>query len=76
MNNFFIKIIISTVNAFVLSHIIPGIHMDNFITAFIFAIVLSILDAIIKPILILLTLPVVQLVTPQAAVQTLQPIDC
>jgi putative membrane protein len=58
MNNFFIKIIISTVNAFVLSHILPGIHMDNFITAFIFAIVLSILDAIIKPILILLTLPV------------------
>lgn len=55
--NFLIKILITTVNAFILANILPGIHMDTFYTAIIFAIVLGFLDAIVKPILILLTLP-------------------
>jgi len=55
--NFIIKILITTVNAFILSYLLPGIHMDTFYTAIIFAIVLGFLDAIVKPILILFTLP-------------------
>lgn len=54
---FILKILITTVNAFILSAILPGIHMNNFYTAIIFAIVLGLLDAIVKPVLILLTLP-------------------
>ncbi len=55
--NFLIKILITTVNAFILAQILPGIHMDTFYTAIIFAIVIGFLDAIVKPVLILLTLP-------------------
>jgi putative membrane protein len=55
--NLLLKILITTVNAFLLAQILPGIHMDNFYTAIIFAIVLGLLDAIVKPVLILLTLP-------------------
>jgi putative membrane protein len=52
-----LKILITTVNAFILAQILPGIHMNNFYTAIIFAVVLGLLDAIVKPIIILLTLP-------------------
>ncbi len=55
--NFVLKILITTVNAFILSYILPGIKMDNFFTAIFFALVLGFLDAIVKPILVLLTLP-------------------
>jgi putative membrane protein len=56
--NFIIKILISAVVAFGLSRILSGVHIDNIITAIIFAFVLAMLDAIVKPILIILTLPV------------------
>ncbi|MFT3682802.1 MAG: phage holin family protein [Ferruginibacter sp.] len=55
--NFLYKILITTVNAFILAYILPGIKMNDFFTAIIFAVVLAFLDAIVKPILILLTLP-------------------
>ena len=56
---FLLKLLITTVNVFVLAYILPGIHIvdNNFVTALIVAFVLSILDAVVKPILILLTLP-------------------
>ena len=55
--NFLLKILITTVNAFILSRILPGIHMNDFYTAIIFAIVLGFLDAVVKPVIILFTLP-------------------
>ncbi len=54
---FLLRILITTVNAFILSHILPGIKIDNFFTAILVAVVLAFLDAIVKPLLILLTLP-------------------
>lgn len=35
-----------------------GVHVDNFLTALIIAIVLGVINAILKPILLLLTLPI------------------
>lgn len=35
-----------------------GVHIDSFVTALIIAVVLGIINAILKPILILLTLPI------------------
>jgi putative membrane protein len=55
---FLLKILITTVNAFVLASILPGIHIDNIFAAITVAFVLAVLDAIVKPLLILLTLPV------------------
>ena len=56
--SFFLRILITTVNAFILAHILPGIHIQDIFTALIVAILLAILDATVKPLLIILTLPV------------------
>ena len=54
---FLLKILVTSVNAFILAYILPGIHIDGFFTAIVVAVVLSILDAFVKPLLVLLTLP-------------------
>lgn len=56
---FLLKILVCTVNVFLLAAILPGVAIvnNNIFTAVSVAIVLAILDAIVKPILILLTLP-------------------
>ena len=56
--NFIVKILISGLIAFVLSKILSGIHFDSIFKAILFAFILSILDAIVKPILVFLTLPI------------------
>ncbi len=40
------------------AYLIPGFHVDSFYTALIVALVLGIINAVIRPILIILTLPV------------------
>lgn len=57
--NFILKILITAVNVFLLAMLLPGIELkkDDFITAIIVALVLAFLDAIVKPLLILFTLP-------------------
>ena len=57
MQKWAIKIIVCAVNVFILAYILPGIEIKDMLTALIVAVVLSFLDAIVKPILILLTLP-------------------
>jgi putative membrane protein len=54
---FLLKVLITTVNVFILASILPGIFIDDIFTAVVVAFVLAILDAIVKPILIILTLP-------------------
>lgn len=51
------RIVVTSVIAFGLSYLLSGIHIDTFWTAIIVAIVLGLMNAIVKPILILLTLP-------------------
>ena len=55
---FIMRIIVTSIVAFGLSYILSGISIDTFWTAIIFAIVLAILNAIVKPFLIILTLPI------------------
>lgn len=43
--------------AFGLSHVLPGIHITNYWTAIIVILVLAILNVFVKPLLVLLTLP-------------------
>ena len=57
MNKWFFKILVCSVNVFILEYILPGISIVDFFTAIMVAIVLSLLDAFVKPLLILLTLP-------------------
>lgn len=53
-----LSILISSVAVFVTAQILPGVHMDNFGSALIAAIVLGVINTFIRPILLLLTLPI------------------
>src|ERR1700744_4029874 len=56
--NFLLRIVITAVVAFALSAILPGIHIDTFWTAIVLSLVLAVLNFLLKPILIILTLPI------------------
>lgn len=52
------RMLISGIVAFGLSYLLKGVHIADFPTALILAIVLALLNAIVRPLLILLTLPI------------------
>lgn len=56
--NLLMRIIVTSIVAFGLSYILQGIKFDSFWTAIVVAIVLAVLNAIVKPLLILFTLPI------------------
>jgi putative membrane protein len=57
--NFIVRIIVTAAVAFGLSYVLRrGIQIDSFWTALVLALVLAILNAVIKPILIILTFPI------------------
>jgi putative membrane protein len=56
--NIIIRILVVAAIAYGLANLIPGVHINTYGTAVIVAIVLSLLDFFIKPILIILTLPI------------------
>ena len=56
--NFILRLLISGIIAYVLAKILSGVHISNITTAIIFSLVLACLNAIVKPILVLLTLPI------------------
>ncbi len=56
--NVILRIIISAVVAFALSYLLSGVHIQSFVTALILAAVLGLLNIFVKPILIILTLPI------------------
>ena len=55
---FLIQIIVSALAVIISSLILPGIHIEGILTAVIVAAVLAFLNTILKPVLILLTLPI------------------
>ena len=56
--NFIIRLLITAAIALGLSRVLSGVHIPDFKDAFIFAIVLAILNFFVKPLLILFTLPI------------------
>ena len=57
---FIIQLIISTLAVLIASYLLPGVEIvdNNFFTALIVAAVLSFLNAVVKPIMIILTIPI------------------
>ena len=53
-----IRLIINAAALFVVAYFVPGVHVTSIVGAIIAALVLGIANAIIKPILIVLTLPI------------------
>lgn len=54
---FIMRLIITALAAMVTAYILPGVQIKNFITALILALVLGLLNVLVKPILVILTLP-------------------
>lgn len=51
------KLLINTVSIFAVAYVLPGIQVDSFLTALVVAVVLALLNVTLKPLLILLTIP-------------------
>ena len=56
--NFIIRLLITAAVAYGLSMILSGVHIPDFTDALIFALVLALLNVFVKPLLIILTLPI------------------
>jgi len=58
--NFIIKLIISTLAVLIASFLLPGVKIEDnsFFTALVVAAVLAFLNGVVKPIMIILTIPV------------------
>jgi putative membrane protein len=54
----FFRIIISAISVVITAYLLPGIHVKDLLTSLIVAVVLALLNGIVRPILIILTIPV------------------
>jgi len=50
--------IVSALVIFCVAYILPGVHVANFTSALVVALVLGIINAFVKPVLVILTLPI------------------
>jgi len=55
--NYIIKILTVALAVFVAAEVLPGIQVTDFKTALLVALVLSILNAVVRPILVFMTIP-------------------
>jgi len=53
-----VRILLQAIAIAVAAYVVPGVHVDSFFTAVVVAVVLGILNALVKPILLVLTFPV------------------
>ncbi len=53
-----IHLILSALAVFIAAYILPGVHVDTFVTALVIAVVLGLVNILVKPLLVFLTLPV------------------
>ena len=53
-----LRLLLNALAVIILSYILPGVGVDSLLTAIIVAVVLSVLNFLVKPILIVLTLPI------------------
>jgi len=58
MGKFFAKTVATAVAVLFAAYILKGVHVDSTVTALIVAIVLGLLNSFIKPILVVLTIPI------------------
>ncbi len=56
--NFLVKTLITTVAVLITSYLLGGVTVDSFISALVVAFVLGVLNMILRPVLIILTIPV------------------
>lgn len=52
-----ISILLSSLAVFVSAYVLPGVHVDNFVTAIVVAVILGIVNSVLLPILLVVTFP-------------------
>lgn len=53
-----VNLLIGTLAVWITGSILPGVHLDGFWTALIVAVLLGIVNVLVKPVLVVLTLPI------------------
>ncbi len=53
-----IHFVVSALAILITAYILPGVHVDGFFAALVLAVVLGAVNAILRPVLIILTLPI------------------
>lgn len=56
--NILIRLLISALAVFICATVLPGAHVDGFMIAIVVAAVLALLNLLVKPILVILTIPI------------------
>ncbi len=56
--NFLVRLLLTALAVILTSYLLPGVHVDNFLSAIILSLLLALLNVTLKPLLILITIPV------------------
>jgi len=56
--SFIIRLLITALAVILTSYLLPGVHVDNFLSAIILSLLLALLNVTLKPILVIITIPV------------------
>lgn len=56
--NFIVRLLVSGLAVFITAYILPGVRVDGFVTALLVAVLLGLANAVLKPILTIITLPI------------------
>lgn len=56
-NSFLVRMLITSFAVLITGYLLPGVHVDNFLSALILALVLALMNVTLKPLLIILTIP-------------------
>lgn len=55
--NFFVRLLLSSLAVILASYLLPGVYIESFFAALVVALLLSLLNVTVKPLLIILTIP-------------------
>jgi putative membrane protein len=58
MKNFLLSLVLSAIAVLIVAAILPGVSVEPFIVSVIVAAILAILNAVVKPVLVFLTIPI------------------
>jgi putative membrane protein len=56
--SFLIRLLITALAIILTSYLLPGVHIENFLSALILSLLLALLNVTLKPILVIITIPV------------------
>jgi putative membrane protein len=58
MVRFFLRALIAALGLWIAAHLVPGVSYDNYVTLLIAGVLLGIVNALVRPVVFLLTLPI------------------